>query len=132
MLKGFGGIKLGIAIAIILIGLIVVFLAYTSGQSKARDERRLADVSKIQQALKIFFDENGYYPFGGEGQEPTGLSNYMDGWPANPESKSCPDAYFYRQNSQGEGYELNFCLEHGANGWSEGSYKINQASPAVK
>src|SRR3989344_2421778 len=129
MLKGLTGIKIGIAAAIIGIGLIVVVSAFSSAQGKARDERRLSDVSKIQQALKIFFDENGYYPFGGEASEPTGIGNYIDGWPASPSSKACPETYFYRQNSQGEGYELEFCLEQGAKGWGFGVYKINQATP---
>jgi hypothetical protein len=113
MLNRLSGIKIGILALIVLLVLMVLGLAYSAAQAQVRDRHRLIDIQKIHDALKIFFEENGYYPYGTGTGEPTGLSNYLDGWPVSPKSAACPNNYSYAQKAQGNSYELVFCLDHG-------------------
>ncbi len=111
MLNRLSGIKIGILALIVILALAVLGLAFSSAKTQARDRHRLVDVQKIHDALKIFFEENGYYPYGSGTGEPTGLANYLDGWPVSPKSSRCPNTYSYVQKSQGNSYDLIFCLD---------------------
>ena len=119
------GIKIGISSLIVILALAVLGLASSSAKVAARDRHRLADVQKIYEALKIFYEENGYYPYGSGTAEPTGLSNYLDGWPVSPPSGKCPNTYIYNQKSQSNSYELSFCLDRSEGGFGPGSHTIN-------
>ncbi len=110
---------------IVILALAVLGLAYRSAQVEARDRHRLADVQKIYDALKIFHEENGYYPYGNGTGEPTGLSDYLDSWPVSPSSGKCPNTYIYNQKSQSNSYELSFCLDRGAEGFGPGLHTVN-------
>ena len=118
------GIKIGILVVIVILALLVLGLGYSSARSLARDRHRLADVQKIHDALKVFFEENGYYPYGTGTGEPTGLADYLETWPSSPVSSHCPNTYTYSQKAQGNSYELTFCLDQGAAGWGAGIHKV--------
>ncbi|MCF7833652.1 MAG: prepilin-type N-terminal cleavage/methylation domain-containing protein [Candidatus Pacebacteria bacterium] len=60
--KGFTLIELLVVVAIIGILSSVVLASLNSARAKARDARRLSDVTQIQKALELYFNENGKYP----------------------------------------------------------------------
>ncbi len=55
-------IELLVVISIIAILLAVATVSYTNAQQKGRDNKRKADLKAVQQALEIYFNQNGKYP----------------------------------------------------------------------
>src|SRR3989344_1659457 len=62
--NGFSLIELLVVIAIIGILLAAATISWTNAQQKGRDGKRKADLKSIQQALELYFAQNGYYPPG--------------------------------------------------------------------
>jgi len=60
--KGFTLIELLVVIAIIGILAAIVLVSLNTARSKARDTRRVADVSQVQLALEMYYDSKGAYP----------------------------------------------------------------------
>ncbi|OGE82898.1 MAG: hypothetical protein A3B10_02470 [Candidatus Doudnabacteria bacterium RIFCSPLOWO2_01_FULL_44_21] len=106
-------IEFWILIVIAVIVVLVTSLAFFSAQTEARDQIKMIDVSRIQKALKIYFDENGFYPYSNNGQ-PIGINNYLDFWPKPPSADSnCSSTqsdYNYVQKNNGGDFTLTFCL----------------------
>src|SRR3989344_285680 len=61
---GMSRIKIIILTAIISLGVLAVILALSSARHSAANQNRLADITQIHEALKFFYDQNGYYPYG--------------------------------------------------------------------
>lgn len=59
---GFTLIELLVVISIIAILTAVATVSYTNVQQKSRDGKRKADLAAIQQALEVFYADNGAYP----------------------------------------------------------------------
>jgi hypothetical protein len=64
----------------------------------------IKDVEKISEALKIYYDVNGYYPTASN-SIPKGIEAYLDFYPAG---ETC--SYNYERKTSGTDYELTFCL----------------------
>jgi prepilin-type N-terminal cleavage/methylation domain-containing protein len=62
MKKGFTLLELLVVIAIIGVLASIVMASLNSARSKARDAKRLSDVSQIKTALELYFNQYGYYP----------------------------------------------------------------------
>lgn len=62
MRRGFTLIELLVVVAIIGILSSVVISSINQARSKARDTKRISDVRQIQNALEMYFADNGYYP----------------------------------------------------------------------
>lgn len=60
--KGFSLLELTIVIAIMTILTGIGAISYENYQQKARDTRRISDLSSIAAALEIFFEKNHFYP----------------------------------------------------------------------
>jgi len=60
--RGFTLIELLVVVAIIGILATVVVVNLTNSQKKARDAKRKADISSIEQALGLYFVDSGQYP----------------------------------------------------------------------
>ena len=62
---GFTLIELLVVISIIGFLTTVAVVSLNSSRKKARDARRLSDISQIQKALDLYYDENGSYIISG-------------------------------------------------------------------
>jgi hypothetical protein len=125
--SGIVSLKLVIASFLVFISVVVLVSAYFSARSQGANQNRLADVVRIQEALKIYFEENGRYPSGTG--TPNGFSDYLDFWPTPPSTSAgdCRiggDRYNYSQRSLGDDYTLSFCLSKSAGGLSSGIHTV--------
>lgn len=64
-LKGFTLIELLVVVAIIGILATVVLTSLNTAREKARDAKRLADIRTIQNAMELYYLDNGRYPGSG-------------------------------------------------------------------
>ncbi len=60
--KGFTLIELLVVISIIAILMAVASVSYLNAQQKGRDNKRKSDLKAVQQALEIYYNQNGKYP----------------------------------------------------------------------
>jgi len=59
--KGFTLIELLVVIAIIGLLATMAVVSFSGAQSKARDAKRISDVTQLMKALELYYDENGSY-----------------------------------------------------------------------
>lgn len=132
---GFTLIELLVVISIIAILMGVATVSYTNAQEKGRDNRRKSDLKAVQQALEIYFNQNGKYPFsasdgaGNNGRVAciTGSGNgitwgsaftcspttYMNPLPKDPSfSTVIGQEYFYESASPNSTYILSARIEN--------------------
>src|SRR3990167_3687077 len=60
--KGFTLIELLVVISIIGILMAAAAASYTKSQQKGKDGKRKTDLKSVQQALELYFQQNGKYP----------------------------------------------------------------------
>src|SRR3989338_8456803 len=88
---------------------LVCLAAFFSANIDVNDQKVLVDVSQISQALKIYHDENGFYPPGET--IPSGIESYLSFWPVPENNCGNVNKYHYSQRNSGENYNLTFCLK---------------------
>lgn len=76
--KGFTLIELLVVVAIIGLLSSVVLTSLNSARGKARDARRIADLSQMQLAVELFYDSNNRYPSSVDG-DCTHLTSFLPG-----------------------------------------------------
>lgn len=135
--QGFTLIELLVVIAIISLISSIVLASLNSAKMKARDARRIQDLSQIRTALELYYNENGYYPKISRWatSEPTSydsgtgwtslqnaLSEFMSKLPGDPKptGSSGPWSngnyhYAYGASSNGQIYDLVAQLENQSN-----------------
>ena len=127
MSRGFVRVEALILIFILLLAVLDVGLSFLSARTAARDRIRLADVSQIQKALNVYFQENGVYPAAAQNQ-PAGFDAYLESWPVAPAAdgrcSQVQNTYAYAQKSQGSDYSLTFCLGQGSGSIAAGAYTL--------
>lgn len=130
------------ALGLIVIILLVVFwTALNSARAKARDVKRVRDVQYIQEALKLYFNDNLDYPrVSGIGQaavpddsdctqSKTEFECYMPNYPGYPlpaDGAACLNyqGYAYSKLPASEGgYGITFCLGQETGGFSAGPHR---------
>ncbi|MEO8065949.1 MAG: type II secretion system protein [Candidatus Doudnabacteria bacterium] len=126
--KTLGSITIELLISIVIICLLIfaAFIAFQSAGARARDLQRVADVTAIQSALKLYFTENGFYPKSSGAEMPAAMANYLSYWPVSPAADgSCTkdsNRYFYSQTGNADDYTLTFCLGRSAAGLTAGAH----------
>ena len=123
-IRGFISIQLSIFTFIIATAVIASLSAFVQAQASARDQERFQDVKQVAAALKIYFNENGFYPSDNGLGMASDLGNYLDFWPNAPKPDgSCSknqNTYSYVQILSGSDYQLNFCFGQTISGFSAG------------
>ena len=118
-MMGLAKVKLLILLGIVIPALLIILLAFFIGRYQSYDKRKLLDLNQIAQALSVYYQENGFYPYADHGK-PKGLDNYLEYWPTPPpRSGVCSkdqNTYSYSQKAAGEDYQVSFCL-----GYTQGS-----------
>jgi prepilin-type N-terminal cleavage/methylation domain-containing protein len=117
--RGFTLIELLVVIAIIGILSSVVIASMNSARVKARDGRRVSDISSIKLALDLYYDEHQSYPLNYSALA-TGLApSYIPTIPVDP---STSHTYYYAAMGCAAGpvapctgYHLGAILEDGSN-----------------
>lgn len=117
MARGFTLIELLVVIVIIGILSGIVLVVTNEVRAKSRDSKRLRDLHEIENALGIYFANNGTFPV------QTSTSSLEVGnavadallsentLPAIPEDPADLAQYTYRSNTAGTNYTLGFCME---------------------
>lgn len=112
--SGFTLIELLVVIAIIGVLSTLAIIALGSARLKARDSKRVADLSQIGKALELYYSDNNYYPTLITPGQPIAIGStvYLAQVPSNPTPRTdgnCPNAnYIYNGGSQA--YSLTSCL----------------------
>jgi hypothetical protein len=104
MFSTFNIFKISVVLLIALMVLGVTGLAFTNAKAEASDKQISSNVTVIYEALKVYYDVNGYYPAAANGM-PKGIEAYLDFY---PKGSDCP--YNYERKASGADYELSFCL----------------------
>jgi len=118
--RGFTLIELLVVIAIIGLLSSVVLASLNSARVKARDAKRISDLSQMRIALELYYDANGTYPNtgywlyscdGSWNTLQTALAPYMPNLPKDPTNSPCAGPwntgyYSYAYGSTGAIYDL--------------------------
>lgn len=111
---GFTLVELLVVIAILGLLATIGLGSFRSTQIKSRDSQRKSDLSQIQKALEMYYNDHGQYPSsipagGGSWQDEEGTL-YMKKVPKDP--KDPAHVYLYQQRDSGAGYTLYARLEN--------------------
>lgn len=120
---GFTLIELLVVIAIIGLLSSVVLVSLNSAKKRARVATRLSDFRQIEKALYMYYDVNGSYPLGTDGENDgdnwqalrTALTPYIN-LPQDPLFSGsyplCGRAYHYESDATGRVFRLAVCDEN--------------------
>ena|SRR5581483_11238532 len=110
------GIKLSIICVIVFLGVVTLLFSYTSANTRAADQIRIADIGLIQKFLNQYKIDHNVYP-GSVNNQPAGFEAYLEKLPQSPANSNCSsdnNKYVYESLNQGADYRLTFCLSHSA------------------
>lgn len=102
---------------------LVCLTAFFSAQQQANDQKVLVDISQISTALKIYHDENGFYPSGET--KSAGIESYLSFWPLPTNDCGNMKEYDYSQKNFGEDYNLTFCLKKSTERLTSGIHTLS-------
>lgn len=118
--KGFTLIELLVVISIISFLSSIVIGQFNSARSKARDTRRIQDLTQIRNALELYYLENGIYP----------VANTVSGLnlTLNPPTSCCPAENWLSLENYLNKYLSPLPIDpinkdvYAGSGWKKGSY----------
>lgn len=108
--RGFTLIELLVVIAIVGLLSSVIILGLNSARMKARNAKRLADVTQLSSALELYFNHNNVYPATYASLVPTFLSA-LPTYPGPVDDPCIAGNSTYAYTSAGQGtFQILFCL----------------------
>jgi general secretion pathway protein G len=110
--NGFTLLELLIVIIIIAILAILILPNVTNGPKKARDAKRITDLSAIQKSLEEYFVDYSVYP-STLSQLSAGGTPILSPVPDDPKNVS-PYVYTYTPANSNNSYTLTACMENSA------------------
>ena len=124
--KGFTLIELLVVIAIIGILATLAVVALQNARQSARDAKRIADITQMQTALELFYNDHGGYPDSISTSIASGGITYMSIVPTAPspadgDCQVASNTYEYSQQGSGASYTIDFCLGNQTGGLSSGA-----------
>ncbi len=123
--KGFSLVELLVVITIIAILSVVAYMALGGQTAKARNSRRVQDLSTIQSSLEIYFiNNNNTYPTALNDLVPTLISKI----PTDPSSKGAIIKYYTYNRPSTKTYRLAASLEDDTGGLASKAYVIGNAT----
>ncbi len=115
-LNGFTLMEMIVVIAIIATILTISFVSFNDARQKARNSKRLSDITQIQNTLSLYLRDEGTYPesldFGTQFIGSSSNKVYMLELPQNPTPNNdgiCPDSEYHYEMADGN-YRIDFCL----------------------
>lgn len=100
--KGFTLIELLVVISIIGIFTAVTTVSFSAARSSARDKARMSDIASLQQGLRLYAEESGYYPevpggvaIGSGGSVDSLITQYFNRIPVDAMSGDGVHEYWY-------------------------------------
>lgn len=110
-------IELIVVVAIIALLASLVIFSLNSVRMKGRDVQRVSHMNSINQALRAYYNDHGFYPatlnFGQPFRNADGNKTYLDEVPQNPSPRTdhnCPDReYVYTASTDKKEYSLIVC-----------------------
>lgn len=132
--KGFTLIELLVVVAIIGMLASVVVVSLNSARAKARDAKRISDMKAVQNAIEMYYSDNGQYPdLSGTVTNSwvTAIPNttqlnstYIASLPTPPaidNTGTCSTkTYRYAVNTAKSDYALQFCLNSASGSYAAG------------
>ena len=124
--QGFTLIELLVVIAIIGILATLAVVALQNARQSARDAKRIADITQMQTALELFFNDHGMYPSSIGTSIASGGLTYMSIVPTAPspadgDCQVASNTYEYSQQNSGASYTIDFCLGNQTGGLNSGA-----------
>lgn len=132
--RGFTLIELLVVIAIIGILSTLAIIAIGSARQKARDSKRVADLTQIGKALELYYTNNNAYPAIITAGQPIsdGTTTYLSTVPNNPSPMTdggCPNQdYQYRYITATNTYVVSGCLGGVTGAFTSGPIGYNTGS----
>jgi len=121
--KGFSLVELLVVVTIIAILSVVAYMALGGQTAKARNSKRMQDLSTIQSTLEIYFINNSnQYP---ANLTVAGMANLLPVVPNDPVTEA---SYTYVQGCSGKCYQLAASLEDETGGATIKGYSIGEDS----
>ncbi len=120
-LAGFTLIELLVVIAIIGVLTTIVMVSVNDLRARARDDRRLADMKTISDALGLYRVQQSTYPIAATAITITGsdaelsailkADGVIQAVPSDPNPTVSGGGYTYQSSADGSTFVLKFCLE---------------------
>ena len=129
--KGFTLIELMVVVLIIMLLAGVIVVNVDTARKKARDAKRISDLSTVSAALENYYADNHAYPVADNwtiahdskdsptGWVPSITPQYLQVLPVSPRNIDGNHAYWYRSDSPYREYKIVACSLESPEGWNQ-------------
>lgn len=131
--KKSSGVFLGTILIIAFIVVVAIptlaIVSLNKVKEKARDAKRISDITQMQTALKIYFNEMGSYSCDIKNDDKFKKYMITDLLNPTPVGETCKDHpnYEYKASQDKMSYEIDFCLENNTGNFKAGVNKVTNS-----